>query len=297
MKTPGVPIAIQHKVVLESLTDEIKIVPFGDMHYGTALFCTSRWKAFKKYYKDKPRVLFLGMGDYTDAFSTTDRKTVESMRADEWVASHYFKEMDALRDELSFMKGRLLGLVDGNHRHVVKVDRGFGYAEVMEGTCWLAEQLETRYLGNPGVVLLNLTYKGGGYGKTIKIAAHHGTGGGVLLGSTFNSLEKWGRVFIADIYLMGHDHKLGWAPGTTHLDTVVNTKTNEVEVKERKTYFGRTGSFLKAYELGVQSYIADIGRAAAHIGTLEITLRMRRPRGFAGEGLVVDIGGGTAAYS
>jgi len=114
--------------------------------------------------------------------------------------------------------------------------------------------------------------------NSLDIFAHHGKGGGVLSGSTFNTLEKMAVGADADIYLMGHDHKKGCIPSTPRLRLSSRGKDAELFVKSRSPWLGRTGSFLRAYEAGRISYNVDAGRPPCSLGWIEFEVTPKRIR-------------------
>lgn len=298
LTTPGIPVVAAREIELKSYKQITKLIPFGDMHFGTRGFSVNHWNRFKKRYENDDSCLFLGMGDYTDAMRTHDRKEVMSMAAHEWMMSHYGHEANALYDEMEWMGDRLIGLISGNHRFFCRQENA-GFAETVEGDRWLADKLGCQFLGNPGFVFLDFFHKSGGCNKTVTVAAHHGTGGGMLAGSTFNSLEKFSNVVEADIYLMGHDHQIGFMPARGRLKPRRPTPNRPLGYfDETRRFLGRTGSFLKAYEPGQPSYIADKGKAPSALGNIEISIKISRVRTKQKDGtqstqMVAEIGGGT----
>ena len=294
--TPSVPVVAVYKIKLKSFSDLVTIVPFGDLHFGALGFSAKHWKTFTKYYKNRKNCYFLGMGDYTEAFRSHDRKEIERMAALEWALSSFSQEAENLYEVLEWMKGRTIGLIGGNHDFHVRVDQG-GYAVTQEGTRWLSDKMETTYLGNPGFIFVDIEVQGST--KTVKIAAHHGVGAGQLEGSTFNSLEKFMRIVEADIYLMGHDHQIGWKPAKGVLKMRRPTKSRPLGFfDETRRFLGRTGSYLKAYETGVHNWIPERAGAPCALGNLEINIKVGREDRKEKDGtkirqLFAKIGGGT----
>lgn len=253
-----------------------KLIPFGDVHRDSNLHADGEWKEFLKRAAEQPNALFLGMGDYLDFMSTgerlawsnggfhdTSKDTINNL-AEHWVKT--------IANELSFMRGRLIGMLGGNHYHV--------FPDGENSDEKLASKLGTRFLGVSSIVRLSI--RGRGKGKNshtyaYDIFAHHGAGGGKLAGSTFNKVEDMIRIVDADLYLMGHDHKLGCIPAGTRL-RLYSSNTGELRVIERVPRLGRTGSFLKAYEPGEVSYNVDAARAPTALGWIEIEITPTRAR-------------------
>lgn len=194
---------------------------------------------------------FLGMGDYIDVASPSNRKLIGQIRSglydsvrrmmDERVTDY----VNALYEILEPSKGRWLGLLTGHHTW-----------EFEDGTTTesiLASRLQSAMLGDCAVVALKLGKRGemssNRPGPVAYIWAHHGVGGGMTAGAALNKVA--GSVvpyFFANVYLMAHQHRkaataIPWieyrfGPGGK-VRTIATTR-----------YIVATGSFLKAYEAG-----------------------------------------------
>ena len=72
MKTTG--LFTTHRVEVQAKIGEpIKLIPFGDVHRDSDMHAHTHWQEFLKYAKAQKNALFLGMGDYTDGVSTSER--------------------------------------------------------------------------------------------------------------------------------------------------------------------------------------------------------------------------------
>lgn len=244
------------------------VIPFGDVHFGAPLHCASEWRRFCDRNRNRQDCVFLGMGDYTDLVSGSERGRIrmgkeglhESTIAT--IEDLYRNTTDSLLDTISFMKGRCIGLLEGNH-----------YGNFGDGTTTtqrMSQVLGAKYLGVISVVRLNFIF-GGTSKYCIDILAHHGKGGGQLAGTPFNQVGKMAEIAEADIYLMGHDHNRGCVTGQ-RIFPVYDSRKNDLVMRERKVLYGRTGSFLKGYEPGRVSYIADKALKPANLGWIEVEM-------------------------
>lgn len=262
-----------HRVEIEVETGKpIKLIPFGDVHRDSNLHAGANWKEFLAYAKAQKNAVFLGMGDYGDGVSTSERivlcehglhdttkKTLEDV----------YKGVTAtLTNELSFMRGRLLGLIGGNH--YFRFETGETTDHVLAGN------LGTKFLGVCSFIRLSLNLKGRkNSNRSLDIFAHHGKGGGSTPGGQFNTIEKMLNGADADIYLMGHSHGKGCIPSTPRLKLSYGER-GSLGVIERTPWLGRTGSFLKAYEPGEVSYNVDAGRSPCALGWIEFEITALR---------------------
>lgn len=268
MRTTG--LFTTHRVEIEVETGKpFKLIPFGDVHRDSDMHADTHWQEFLDYAKTQKNALFLGMGDYTDGVSTSERIVL----SDTGLHDTTKRTMDrvykgvakTLTNELSFMRGRLLGLLGGNHYF------DFGDGDTTDHV--LAGALGTKFLGVCSFIRLSLRFKGRpNTRQNLDIFAHHGAGGGSLPGSTFNTIEKMLNTADADFYLMGHDHKKGAIPSSPRLRLASTGANAELQVRERTPWLGRTGSFLKAYEPGRVSYNVDAARSPCSLGWIEFEI-------------------------
>ena len=270
MKTTGL-FTTQRIEIEAELNKPFKLIPFGDIHRDSDMFCPDTWKHFLTYAKKQKNAVFLGMGDYTDGFSTSERIVINDANMHDTskrsIGNMYKGLAKTLVNELSFMRGRMIGMLGGNHYFAF--DDGDTTDHIM------AAALGTKFLGVCSFIRLSIRFKNRGTKKSLDIFAHHGKGGGGLPGSTFNTLEKMSSTAVADFYLMGHDHKKGCIPSTPRL--VLNSSGGkELTVQERTPWLGRTGSFLRAYENGRVSYNVDAGRSPSTLGWIEFEIIPRR---------------------
>lgn len=285
MKTTG--LFTTHRVEIKAKINEpFKLIPFGDVHRDSDLHSSDKWNDFLAYAERQKNAVFLGMGDYTDGVSTSERIVIGDPGLHDTTRNTlkdvYRGVSKTLVNELGFMRGKLLGLLGGNHYF------DFGNGDTTDHI--LSAALRTKFLGVCSFIRMSIDV--GKKGKSsLDIFAHHGKGAGALPGSTFNTLEKMSTTAVADFYLMGHDHKMGCIPSTPRLTLTSGSKGGELSVKQRIPWLGRTGSFLKAYEPGRVSYNVDAARSPSTLGWIEFEITPRRVRGTGTDLIEFDIRG------
>lgn len=178
MRTSGIFRLLYYPVKFEKFGEPIYIIPFGDVHRHTKLCHLEKWREFLEWASKKERTYFLGMGDYDDLVSTSERKALNAADLHDSTVDTldeiYMKFTDELADELSFMKGRLIGLLEGNH-----------YAELQSGvttTQYLCQKLGCAYLGVSSFIRLGLSNSGHNTRSSVDIWAHHGKGASRMVG-------------------------------------------------------------------------------------------------------------------
>lgn len=264
MKTDGV--FSTHFVEVQSeIGKPFKLIPFGDIHRDSDMFAHGHWEEFLAYCKAQKNALFLGMGDYCDGVSTSERIVLSDSNLHDTTKKTlkdvYRGVSKTLVNELGFMRGRVIGMLGGNHFY----DFGDQTTDHL-----IAASLGAKYLGVCGFIRLSIKIANTHKSTTLDVFAHHGKGGGATPGGQFNTIEKMANTADADIYLMGHTHGKGCLPSSPRLK-LINTKSG-VEVRERTPWLGRTGSYLKAYEQGRASYNVDAGRSACALGWIEFEI-------------------------
>lgn len=255
-----------HVVTIKAkLGEPFKIIPFGDIHRESEAFAHEEWEAFLSYAKKQKNTYFLGMGDYCDGCSTSERQILghaglhDSTKAT--MKGVYKGVVKTLANELSFMKGNIIGMLGGNHFY--ELENGENTDHV------LSHALGARYLGCTALVRLQITFPDRPKAAVaLDIFANHGKGGGRTVGATFNSIEDMQKVADADIYCMGHTHSKGTMPSFPRM-RLVPTGRGGVTVRARQPFLGRTGSFLKTYESGKKAYGVDALYPGCSLGAIE----------------------------
>ena len=254
--------------------EPIYLIPFGDVHYGANGFHAERFDEFCEWAKKKKGAYFIGMGDYTDMGSDSeklilgDKKLHDDTRYQ--LNEIYKKQAAEFAKKIKFMEGRLIGLIQGNHG-----------AELLNGTTvdqYICDLLNCKYLGSSSMIWLGLSYKPGHSTRRIILWAHHGKGGGMTAGSPINTIEKMEKIALADIYLMGHTHTKGVVT-TSQLELTKSSFKGNLELHQRKRLFVSTGSFLKSYEDGKPSYVAKRALRPSDLGTAKIEITLKRKYG------------------
>jgi len=264
LRTTGIFTLHRYEIEVKKLNEPIYLIPFGDVHRDSSMCNVEKWHEFLGWAKKKQRCLFLGMGDYVDLASTSERALLGNKLLHdstlETLNQIYIKHSAKFVKEIDFMRGKLIGLIEGNH-----------YGQLDNGTTTtqrMCDSLNTKYLGCMSVIRLSISY---GHKRTsIDIVAHHGRGAGRMLGSSLNGVQKMAETVHGNIYLQGDDHRklVGM---TTKLD-VESTKTGGITLRHMKQIFLRTGSFLDSHVDGRASYVVDANMNPTDLGVVKIEL-------------------------
>ena len=227
-------------------------------------------------------VRFVGMGDYTDFMSPSNRARLKSANLYDTamdVIDHKAMELteDIYERALKPTVDKWVGLVEGHHLH-----------ELKDGTTTdmrLCEMLKAQFLGTTGVIRLNFAVPGhrkrvGGGGISAVIWVHHGVGNGMTGYYPLTRLEKeaarWEGV---DVFAIGHTTKKAaeWAN-----KVYPRWRGGRSDLTHRMVILLGTGGYSKTYiENAMQGQIPRGGYAeqkmlgAAIVGSPVVHIRPR----------------------
>jgi len=280
-KTDGL-FSVHSAIIKTKINEPFSIIPFGDIHRESPNFADAEWKKFLAYAKTKENAYFFGMGDYTDGCSTSERQTLARGElhdtTKDTLRGVYRGVTASLANELSFMRGRIIGMLGGNHFY--EMENGENTDHI------LAHALGAKYLGVCGFVKV-VIQESKEKSMAMDIFAHHGKGGGKTMGGVFNSIDDMQRIADADLYLMGHTHSKGAVASHPRMRLV--SSKNSTFVRSRTPYLGRTGSFLKTYEQGKRAYGVDALYPACSLGAIEFEYTLRRSRKDGDDSIYLDV--------
>ena len=254
-----------YNVEYEHYNNPFYLHPFGDIHFGNPNCHNELFDEWCDWAKNKPRSMFIGMGDYIEWFSDSERAGFRSFALHE--SSRKTLE-DRAKDlvydfckKIKFMKGKLLGMLEGNHF--------FEFQNGMTSTQLMCQELNCKYFGASALNRITFNYARGNRSFSVDVFAHHGKGASRLVGGSLNTVQQMAEACEAQIYLMGHDHKK--SVGMSSRLCLTDGCTG-LHLKEKKILYARTGSFLKGYESDKESYVTKKLLNPTDLGTVKIEL-------------------------
>ncbi len=227
--------------------EEALIMPIGDLQLDPKVKGRERAADFDRFKRHiqwgvDHGAYFLGMGDYIDTISPSNREKFASAGFYDSFVDMAEKGADDLFDELAEVleptKGRWLGLLEGHHF--------FPYQDGTTTDTRLAQFLGTQFLGTSAMVQVKFKPQGKHKPPSFTIWAHHGRAGGRLLATPLNQLENILKSFTADVFLVGHHHKkvAGKYPV---LEAQFAERSGKHKLVHKNRILACTGSFLKGY--------------------------------------------------
>lgn len=243
---------VSHVMPMRNRQSEVLLMPVGDIQwYGDGAAVALGMLQRHIDWGVKQGAYFLGMGDYIDAFSPSNRERFKSahlydtaMRAVDDKAEDLVN--DLFNKALKPSKGRWLGLLEGHHFH-----------EFRNGTTTdqlLADKLDAKFLGTSAYVRLQfqrMTSKG-----NVVIWCHHGRGGGRRLSGPLNQLDVLPAHWHGDIFLVGHHHKKVVGPVDYQIPL---WHSKGARLVHRTKILACTGGFLKGYVPGSRQGLVPRG--------------------------------------
>ena len=230
------------------------IMPLGDLQLDPKLRSRPRAADIKRFRRAVDWGLandayFLGMGDYVDVASPSNRKVLDKARGDlydnatDMLDEAAAQTQDELHELLADTRGRWLGLLSGHHL--------WDYRDGKPGNTdtRLADFLGCPHLGTSAFINVRFPPNGRHAAPSFRIWAHHGLGGGKLLATPLNQLEHVLKAFEADLYFVGHHHK-AVAAKYPILTTEGGERGGASKLVHRDRILACTGSFLRGYLQG-----------------------------------------------
>ena len=259
-----------YKIMYDTTSEPIDLIPFGDIHWGSRSCAKENFRALCKWAKEKiskgRKIFFLGTGDYLDLASYSERRILGDPKihstTKETIDDLYKRQADDFCEEIEFMRGRIIGMVEGNHYG--KLESGVTTTQI------ICQRFGCRYLGGSSFIKLQFAHTGKDRTRNaIKIWVHHGSTATKRIGGSVLTVENMRLNAIADIYLCAHDHRK-WVATASILD--LSTTGHTPKLHHKKILLGRTGSFQKGYEENEHSYVASKQLNPSDLGVIKITM-------------------------
>ena len=202
-------------------TDEKKLIPIGDLHYGSPQSDPQKFIDTLKYCADSNAWILL-MGDLLEC------ATRNSVGAGVYEQLQPLDpQLDWITDTLAPYKDIIIGAHHGNHEERAYKESGINPTKRM------CRELGIRYLGWGAFHSLNVQ------GQRYIVFSAHGASGAVLPHTKIKACLDLARGNDADLYLHAHLHTLD-----THTSVYRTYDTRNKIIVDRKRYFALTGSFL-----------------------------------------------------
>lgn len=233
---------ILSQTTIQGCTTEVTICPLGDLQWAG----DRRDIAFDHLQEhierclSLPNPLFLGMGDYIDFMSPSNRDAWRGARiydTSRRVVDDKARELtaDVYETILKPTKGKWLGMLSGHHYFPLQSG---GNTDML-----LCSMLDAPYLGVCTVI--NLAFVEKTHTQSIKIYAHHGCGDSVFPHGPVQKLYRVAPHWNVDVFVMGHQTKLAKAR-YDRVDPIFPSK-GEARLGHRNVLLVGAGGWSKGY--------------------------------------------------
>lgn len=247
----------------------------GDVHIGAASVDEGLFTHMVKAIAADEDAYWIGMGDYCDFIQRSDPR-FDPQSLPSWLSQF---EPDIARaqvmhfiDLVKPIAHKCLGLIQGNHETTIQrhYERDI-YSDIVnavrqEGGFPPDHKLMLGYGGWLRLRFNRGKNKRNGW-SNIVVRLHHGYGGGKLAGAKALNMEKFIWTNDADLCLMGHTHEAGMPLSRSVLALAGNAVT------DRNRIGAWTGTFMRSYGLGHDTYAEVKGYYPRPIGGVECILK------------------------
>ena len=250
---------------------EMLLMPIGDVQLGAKGVLKDRVKRHVNWGLEHG-AYFLGMGDYIDVMSPSNRAAWRS-------APLYDSVREAMAEKAQELGEEFLKLVDGSQDRWLGILEGHHYFEFTEDDTTdtrIAEALNAPFLETTTIIELKF---GSPDHTRIKaqIWATHGQGSGQTMAAPLNKLERvMSRFPSVDVFLVGHySRKVGYP-----VDAKIPKFGKHPRLVTTRRILGCTGGFLDGYATSPRdgkrhkgSYVEKGMMAPLNLGGLLIRIR------------------------
>ena len=202
---------------------EIKIMPIGDVHYGSNEFNEALWKDVLHKVSTTDNLYITLGGDLIDNITIDSKGDIFKQR----LSPH--EQMTRIIADLTPIKHKILAITNGNHESRTYNRTGFDYSLYLAETLGIVD----RYSYGPYVLFVSFGKNQGREGLyyTFVIYSTHGSGGSINPGGKLNKLLKTKETLCnADVYFHHHTHE----PLVTKKPVYyADTRTKDIYFKER----------------------------------------------------------------
>lgn len=255
------------------VTPVLKLYCLGDIHSGTIHCVEDDIKAKvdeikREYLKKKCIVRWLGMGDYGECITPTDRRWDPSQKA----IAPWLKQDDIAESQRRWLvelfdpiKDICIGLLYGNHEEDI---RRFHFTNIQQHIC---DDLKVDNLGYSSFVRFFFKREKSNETRMMTGVFTHGAGWAITKGAKLNKLRRFMDDFDAQIYGYAHMHDI--IIDTKPYMTTTGRAFDHAKIKAIEAVGAVTGSWFRTYTQGI---VASYGETRVYpptvIGCVYFTL-------------------------
>jgi predicted phosphodiesterase len=206
--------------------DKVNLYAIGDFHIGNIGFEEEKVKRIVEIIRKDKYAKVILMGDYGEFINPKDKRFDMDSLSPKYNTIE--KQYVGIRNLLTPIKNKIIGLLMGNHDYTIKSSMGMDIPRL------LSNDLGVTYLGNVGII----NYTVGK--KPFTLLSLHGGGMATTIGGQVNKIKKYSENLERkpDICLIGHYHRI---------DVIMDPKLGN-DFSTKLKYLAITGSFFNTYK-------------------------------------------------
>jgi len=242
----------RYRIEYKSRSDVFKLYCLGDIHGGVVYCAEDKIRAKVRQIANDPFAYWVGMGDYTDCITPSDKRWDESGIA-KWIDDKQnIMELQRQWCVKLFepIKDKCLGLIEGNHEVKIRVEH---HTNILKNVC---DDLGVTPLGYSCFLDIDFVRKPRQIGNNVtrfRGRLTHGAGCAQTDGAITNRLKKALKDFDADFYAHAHLHRIK----CEHSDPIL-TVNKSGKITHKLRCAAMTGCWFKTYEQGVSPSYGEI---------------------------------------
>jgi len=266
----------------KSRSDIYELYPIGDAHIGARNCAEKHLRKLVKIIADNSYARWIGGGDLLDCIKPQDKSRFDIKNLPDWyfegdantvkehLADILSQQLKRLIKILSPIKGKCLGLIQGNHEYAIAKHHN---ENIQKSIC---NALSAEDLTD--VAFLRLRFVRPSGTRTIKVVIQHGYGGGRTAGAEPNKLDRFTARWQADIYFTGHTHTFTINPPKIEGGVPSSGKIPD-EVVQYARRAANWGCWVKSYATGPPAYDSMSCYPFRPLSTVKTTIQPFRTTG------------------
>lgn len=252
----------------------LRFVPLGDIHWDTEECDRPRLTRFVKWVLAQERkgdkVVIVGLGDYLDFGSPSERRIVEGTLHETTnvkIDRVHMQDLNEFYRILQPIRHTFLGLLTGHHHYRFATKTIAGKWQGQSSDLWLADHLGCTYWGN-GIAFIRFQFV---HNLHLDVLLWHGAGGAQTPGGRVQKRIRVSEIAPgAHLVVTGHDNA----------KLVYPRSGLDFDFGKIKRYVMGSGSFQRAYLEGEEAgYAERMGLIPADLGVVVVDIELEKREG------------------
>ena len=227
--------------------NELQVIFFGDQHIGSKDADMTAVNKQIEWLKKQKNVIVILMGDTVNCAL---RSSVGAGSFDD--VMNPSEQMATATKLLTPIKDKIVGVHNGNHGNRVYNETSISPEKI------IAQSLGVPYLGDTCFHHIRFG------DQTYILFTAHGSSGSTTVGGALNACMSYGHFAVADLYAMGHTHKLA-----SYAQVAYEVSKKDKQLLKKKRHFVLTGNYM----MWKGSYAESKNYTPLKIGCAKATLR------------------------